>query len=269
MNNGHYSAPVNTLLTYGSARGIHDWSIYLEHGFSQAHIPELITMLTDEDLWYAESTSDEVWAPIHAWRVLGQLQAVDAIPVLLDQLYRIDDDDNDWVGEEFPDVFAMIGISAIPSITQYLAEAEHGLFARVCAAHSLANIGKRHADARQSCLTSLEDQLPHYRHTDPTLNGFLVSYLLELNAVEALPTIQQAYRDACIDVSITGDCEDAEIELGVRKERKTPRPRFGLYGFPEVSQHSAPARERKKKIGRNDPCPCGSGKKYKKCCLNK
>ena len=25
---------------------------------------------------------------------------------------------------------------------------------------------------------------------------------------------------------------------------------------------------KRKKIGRNDPCPCGSGKKYKKCCLN-
>jgi peptide deformylase len=25
----------------------------------------------------------------------------------------------------------------------------------------------------------------------------------------------------------------------------------------------------KKKIGRNDPCFCGSGKKYKKCCINK
>ena len=24
-----------------------------------------------------------------------------------------------------------------------------------------------------------------------------------------------------------------------------------------------------KKVGRNDPCPCGSGKKYKKCCLLK
>jgi SEC-C motif-containing protein len=23
---------------------------------------------------------------------------------------------------------------------------------------------------------------------------------------------------------------------------------------------------RVEKIGRNDPCPCGSGKKYKKCC---
>jgi len=24
-----------------------------------------------------------------------------------------------------------------------------------------------------------------------------------------------------------------------------------------------------KKVGRNDPCPCGSGKKYKRCCLAK
>jgi uncharacterized protein YecA (UPF0149 family) len=23
------------------------------------------------------------------------------------------------------------------------------------------------------------------------------------------------------------------------------------------------------KVGRNDPCPCGSGKKYKKCCYPK
>lgn len=27
-----------------------------------------------------------------------------------------------------------------------------------------------------------------------------------------------------------------------------------------------PAVRHVKKIGRNDPCPCGSGKKYKKCC---
>ena len=25
-------------------------------------------------------------------------------------------------------------------------------------------------------------------------------------------------------------------------------------------------KESEKKVGRNDPCPCGSGKKYKKCC---
>ncbi|OQY03760.1 MAG: hypothetical protein B6I22_10905, partial [Desulfobacteraceae bacterium 4572_123] len=27
-----------------------------------------------------------------------------------------------------------------------------------------------------------------------------------------------------------------------------------------------PVKRTNKKIGRNDPCPCGSGKKYKKCC---
>jgi SEC-C motif-containing protein len=27
-------------------------------------------------------------------------------------------------------------------------------------------------------------------------------------------------------------------------------------------------RTRSSKVGRNEPCPCGSGKKYKKCCLN-
>jgi uncharacterized protein YecA (UPF0149 family) len=41
---------------------------------------------------------------------------------------------------------------------------------------------------------------------------------------------------------------------------------------PEVAPHveEAPSMPvRRKKIGRNEPCPCGSGKKYKKCCLNK
>jgi uncharacterized protein YecA (UPF0149 family) len=27
--------------------------------------------------------------------------------------------------------------------------------------------------------------------------------------------------------------------------------------------------QKRTKIGRNKPCPCGSGRKYKKCCLNK
>lgn len=31
-------------------------------------------------------------------------------------------------------------------------------------------------------------------------------------------------------------------------------------------QKNANTIRKEKKIGRNDPCPCGSGKKYKKCC---
>jgi hypothetical protein len=36
-----------------------------------------------------------------------------------------------------------------------------------------------------------------------------------------------------------------------------------------VPRHTAPIRRDPTQPGRNDPCPCGSGKKYKKCCLNK
>jgi preprotein translocase subunit SecA len=34
----------------------------------------------------------------------------------------------------------------------------------------------------------------------------------------------------------------------------------------QVSSSKQKRRGKKRKIGRNDPCPCGSGKKYKKCC---
>lgn len=33
--------------------------------------------------------------------------------------------------------------------------------------------------------------------------------------------------------------------------------------------YDQPYTRNKQKIGRNDPCPCGSGKKYKHCCMNK
>jgi hypothetical protein len=48
---------------------------------------------------------------------------------------------------------------------------------------------------------------------------------------------------------------------------KTPK----LEPRPETQSSPTPVTkiEGKQKIGRNDPCPCGSGKKYKKCCLNK
>ena len=36
-----------------------------------------------------------------------------------------------------------------------------------------------------------------------------------------------------------------------------------------LRRNQEPYQRTRKKVGRNDPCPCGSGKKYKKCCLKK
>ena len=38
---------------------------------------------------------------------------------------------------------------------------------------------------------------------------------------------------------------------------------------PDKSVKQQPVRNKDKKVGPNDPCPCGSGKKYKKCCMQK
>lgn len=38
---------------------------------------------------------------------------------------------------------------------------------------------------------------------------------------------------------------------------------------PEDARKPETFRREQPKIGRNDPCPCGSGKKYKNCCMNK
>ena len=50
----------------------------------------------------------------------------------------------------------------------------------------------------------------------------------------------------------------------------TPKELHALNGTPLAVQPEieAPRQQpiRVQKIGRNDPCPCGSGKKYKKCC---
>ena len=37
-------------------------------------------------------------------------------------------------------------------------------------------------------------------------------------------------------------------------------------GGDDADSRKQPVKRENKKIGRNDPCPCGSGKKYKKCC---
>ena len=37
----------------------------------------------------------------------------------------------------------------------------------------------------------------------------------------------------------------------------------------EVDHKPQPIRNRQQRVGRNDPCPCGSGKKFKNCCMRK
>jgi len=67
--------------------------------------------------------------------------------------------------------------------------------------------------------------------------------------------------------------EEASLRFGLNLESKwvqNAEMDAKTSGFPKpkkIADLGAPAAWRKKKIGRNQPCPCGSGLKYKKCCL--
>ena len=45
-----------------------------------------------------------------------------------------------------------------------------------------------------------------------------------------------------------------------------PRDQRMIFSSGDEPEKKKPAKRAQKKIGRNAPCPCGSGKKYKKCC---
>src|SRR6185436_7067183 len=50
-----------------------------------------------------------------------------------------------------------------------------------------------------------------------------------------------------------------------RRERAAPKIELSAPPKIEGGGRPQPSVNRDDKVGRNDPCPCGSGKKYKKC----
>ncbi|QDU62297.1 preprotein translocase subunit SecA [Planctomycetes bacterium Pan216] len=59
----------------------------------------------------------------------------------------------------------------------------------------------------------------------------------------------------------TGGLPEQAPETDIQKQQNAAIESSQDQGKPE------PIRNRGKRVGRNDPCPCGSGKKYKNCCM--
>lgn len=279
-----YTAPVAKLLTYRHLT-INDlpkpWPDYLKLGLSREHVPELIQMATDSDLHTAPAKSVKVWAPLHAWRALAQLRAVEAIqPLLLLAQLREDDD---WLNNDLPRIFGLIGPAAIPALEAFLEDEDVSEISRITIPECFVHIAQGHPAERDRCVGALVRRLETFATSDPELNALVISCLIDLDVTEAIGLIRQAFAENRVELEVAGDVEDVEIEMGLRAERSTPPPRLGLLKHVSGSDDFAiggidddrddrafwnvPVR-RGPKVGRNDPCPCGSGKKFKNCCLN-
>jgi len=123
----------------------------------------------------------------------------------------------------------------------------------------------------------------------------LVSYSSDLYPEELLDDIKRAYEDGLVDPDYIGFdhvkrdlaagkdrilarladnphrrlVEDTVAEMGWWACFREDRAKNTAHALPNSKLNpavSSPIRRAPTKTGRNEPCPCGSGKKYKKCC---
>ncbi len=292
-----YEAPVKGLLTLGEAehtgqgRPEDMWLDYVgRFNFTDDHIPDLIRMACDLSLNKADGTSKEVWAPTHAWRTLGQLRALSAVLPLLE---FANENDDDWLVEDLPKVFYLVGPNAIPTLATFLERERANEWATISALNGIKDIAQRHEAYRDEALSIAVTRLGRFATNTPLVNGYLVWFMIDFAAKDHIDLIREAFKSGNVDVSLAGDVEDVEIEFGLRKERETVHP--GLFPWMNEEMKSMimstgerllgktsgpglplkrptatvqrPPEQPYRNVGRNDPCPCGSGKKYKKCCL--
>lgn len=83
MSSNSYAPEIQQLFTLGEPDFV-TWLDYASLGIGPEHESELLEIVArDED---EEASGDAVWAPVHAWRALGQLRSRKAAEMLLSRL---------------------------------------------------------------------------------------------------------------------------------------------------------------------------------------
>jgi hypothetical protein len=210
----------------------------------------LIRLLQDNALEDAVD-SVVVYGQVHAWRALAQMRAEAAIEPLLellDEQENFEDWDN-WITEEVPIALGMIGPAALGPVANRLEASFARKHVQSYFAHALQEIAAKHPETHDEVVHRLTAFLDNAADNDPSVNGFVVGYLTDLEAVEAWPVVERAYTAGLIDVSIVGGLEEVKWQFGLG-----PRPIRKMWPFHEagipvgfVSPDSARAEKRAKK----------------------
>jgi len=80
-----------------------------------------------------------------------------------------------------------------------------------------------------------------------------------------IETVKQQALSTLFRIKIA-DEEDVDREAMEKRKRQQGEMRLSRGGNGGEQAQKQPIKRDGEKIGRNEPCPCGSGKKYKKCC---
>ncbi len=271
----------------------------------EALIPGLLEVLEagieqgDDEEW---DDDDPRWyRDIHAVLFLCAFREEKALPLFAD-IFR--DEERDTLLEWFERAFVHYGPLAVDMLIDLLKDRNAYLWGRIFAAVRLSRIALLHPDVRDRIAEVLRTRLPRVDEEGnfvipPFADDdqvefwtFVACELAELKDTVSQPQVKALYKAGLIDETVMGDVDDYLRIFEEDRSHRLPSP-FDLiesYHPPRVSPLASVARAREQEsgepasgtllkgrgkatyvrtertVGRNDPCPCGSGKKYKKCC---
>lgn len=237
------------------------------------------------------------WADLHAVMVLG-LIPTEAAGLLAVRMMRLaaemeDGDLQEWLSGYWPALFANKPDTVLPALRGIGADRRLDWYVRANALDPLVAAAERRGpealdeeldrmahvaadeqedwEVRLSCAQLLLD-FPRTRHR--ALLDDLASRQEDVGATFRADDVARAY--AVGDEPEWRRFEDPwefyRPEAIAERQERWAREAAELDDFEE-GDDSFPFEEPyvrlNPKVGRNDPCPCGSGKKYKKCCLDR
>jgi hypothetical protein len=179
---------------------------------------------------------------------------------------------------------------------QIIRDPEADEYVRAKMLQTIATVTRRGQLPREATAAFLRDC---FSQLEPQRDCYVWSGWLDavawLGLTELKPLVQQAFQRGSIDpewLTFTDFEEDLQYSVDYPEaEPLNPDGDVTLFGdtIEELSRWDAfkpeaprqepshlklsdafgtPHRDPLRNVGRNDPCPCGSGKKFKKCCLN-
>jgi|LGOV01.1.fsa_nt_gb hypothetical protein len=203
--------------------------------------------------------------------LFGEIEFEESTELLIELMRK----DEDWHLEEATEALSYIGTDYVVDVIQKCFLNEKW-FTQLYLSTVLCNIKSERAEAailellnhveelsiRTKLLSALCLQFTG-KHIDLVENAIHEGYEYELATLE---------NDLCLNLLVNGikhvnrtTWENNMIEQQEKRDHHSILD-FRLNRFDNMVQQQEPVRVAKK-IGRNEPCPCGSGKKYKKCCL--
>ena len=249
----------------------------------EAAVRPLEDLLTP-DLWDAAQEDDKAASlSYYALGLLGSLNTPAAIPALVRAFPLVDEDTQEWMS----DWLVPLGPAVIEPLFSVITNDTLGEYHRATASNIAVELAgddpARRARVGGVLRGVVADYLARFdglTEAQQMVVTFYSSDLVDLADPEARPMLEAALADGRIDDDFFDQeaLEEAYREGG-RTHNFTRTPWLERYRA-DYQQHQAtemfdalegePVQEPVvlgKRLGRNDPCWCGCGKKYKKCHL--